>query len=156
MANEIKSLFGSSTALTITLASLATSTTGVGRQSTLVDNSSVKAQKIQVYFKVTTGTSPTTGKSIRFYLIKGDNPASSNIRTDNADASDAAFTVINAPLLHVCQTDNTSDETYSGSFIIANPGPEWGIAVVHDTGVNLNSTAGNHDIRYVVENPEIQ
>ncbi len=50
----------------------------------------------------------------------------------------------------------SSDVAYRGSFKIYNPGPAWGIAVVHDTAVNLNATGGNHAIRYVTENPESQ
>lgn len=152
MANEIKAKHGSSTALTITLASLASSTSYVGQQSTLVDNSN-NGQIIRIYYKVTTGTSPTTAKTIQFYLITGD---ISNIRTDGAGASDAAITIVGAPMVGCVLTDATSDKTYQGSFLIRNPGMEWGIAVVHDTGVNLNSTGSNHSIRYVIENPEIQ
>lgn len=156
MPNEIKAKLGASAALTITLASLASSEAGVGRQSTMVDNSSALAQLVHVFFKVTTGTGPTTGRSINFYLVKRDNHASPNIATDNAGGSDAALTVVTADLVYSVPTDNTSDKTYRGSFVIPNPGPSWGIAVVHDTGVNLNATAGNHELRYVTENPEVQ
>lgn len=151
MANVINADHSASTAMTITLASLATSTTGVGRQSTMVNNLDAN-QMIRVYFKVTTGTSPTVNKSIQFYLICGDDPSSSNIRTDGAGASDAGLTVVTANLVCVVQTDATSDKAYIGSFLIRNPGPEWGICVVHDTGVNLNSTGSNHAIRFVAEN----
>jgi hypothetical protein len=155
MPNKIQAEHGASIAMTITLASLATSTVGVGRQSTMIDNTD-NAQMVRVYYKVTTGTSPTVNKSIQFYLLCGDDPSSSNIRTDNAGASDAALTVVTATLVNVVQTTATSDVTYRGSFLIRNPGIEWGIAIVHDTGVNLNATAGNHSIRYVTEDQEVQ
>ena len=154
MANEIKAKHGAPVAMTITLASLATSTVGVGRQSTLVDNES-NAQLVHVYFKVTTGTSPTANKSINFFLLKRDDHASPNTATDNAGASDSGLTVVTADMVYSVATSSTSDVAYRGSFVIANPGPSWGIAVVHDTGVNLNSTGGNHTLHYVVENPEI-
>lgn len=155
MANIVKAEHGASTVMTITLASLATSIVGVGRQPTMINNLDV-AQMIRVYYKITTGTNPTDNKSIQFYLLTGDDPASSNIRTDGAGASDAGLTVVNAPLVHVVQTDDTSDKSYQGSFLIRNPGPEWGAAVVHDTAVNLNSTGSNHVMRYVNEDQEIQ
>lgn len=154
MANLIRAEHGTSTALTITLASLASSTTFVGRQSTLINNTDI-AQFIRVYFKVMTGTSPTVNKSIQFYLVSGDNPSSSNIRTDGAGASDAALTVVTAPLVFVVQVTATSNVSYQGSFLIRNPGVEWGIAVVQDTGVALHATAGNHDIRYVIEDQTV-
>jgi len=155
MSNIILAEHNASTALTITLASLASSTTLVGRQSTMVDNTDL-AQMIRVYFKVTTGTSPTVNKTIQFYLLSGDDVASSSIRTDNAGASDAGLTIVTAPMVYVVQVSATSDVSYRGSFLIRNPGPEWGIAVVQDTGSALNATAGNHLLKYVVENQEIQ
>lgn len=148
--------FGTSTAMTITLASLATSTAGVGRQTTMISNTTDRFKRIQVYFRVTTGTTPTANKSIRFFLLKGDDPSSSNIRTDNAGASDAGLTVVTADQIYAVATSSTSDQAYRGSFTIENPGPEWGLCVVHDTGVNLNATGGNHSIRYVGENTEAQ
>jgi len=155
MANKILAEHEASALMTITLASLATSTVGVGRQSTLVDNTD-NAQMLRIFFDITTGTSPTVGKTIQFYLLSGDDAASPNIITDGAGASDAGLTIASAPLVFVVQTDATSDKHYKSSFLIRNPGPYWGIAIVHDTGVNLNATAGNHILRYVVENQEIQ
>lgn len=152
MPNIINAEHEASVALTITLASLAD---GSARQSTLIDNTD-KAQLVTVYFDITTGTSPTANRTIEFYLIKGDNPAGSNIRTDNAGASDAGITIDVAKLADVVQTDGTSDKHYRGSFQIQNPGVEWGIAVKNNTGVALNSTGGNHKLQYVEENVEIQ
>ena len=68
MANEIKDKYGSTTALTISLASLASSTSGVGRQSTLVDNSTSKYQDILVYVKIKQGTSPTGSRGVCVHL----------------------------------------------------------------------------------------
>ena len=144
MPSRIHAQHGASTAMTITLASLASSTAGVGKQTTLVSNDD-DAQMVRVYFKVTTGTTPTANKSIQFYLITGDDPSSSNIRTDNAGASDAGITILSARLVNVVQTNSTSNTTYRDSFLIRNPGREWGIAIVHDTVANLHATAGNHE-----------
>lgn len=152
MANKILAEHEASSVMTITLASLANA--GM-RQSTMVDNTD-NAQMVRVFFKVTTGTNPTSNKTIEFYLLSGDDPSSSNIRTDNAGASDAAITLLTAPLVYVIPTDNTSDKTYYGSFLIRNPGIEWGIAVENSTGVAFNSTGSNHVVRYVPENQEVQ
>jgi hypothetical protein len=43
-----------------------------------------------------------------------------------------------------------------GDFEIYDPGPTWGLLIVHDTGVALNSTEGNHVISYIGDNPEVQ
>jgi hypothetical protein len=151
MAFDTKPKFSASAAMTISLAALASSTSGAGRQSTLLDNSTTRYKRIHVWFLVTTGTSPTANRSIRFFLVKGDDPASSAIRVDNAGASDAAITIVAADQLYSVATSNASNTGYRGSFVIENPGPEWGLAVVHDTAVNLHATAGNHIVRWVGE-----
>ena len=156
MASEILAKFGSPAALTITLASLATSTTGVGRQSTLVDNTSTKYQKIHLWGKITTGTSPTASKGIYIYLIKADKASSADLITDGAGASDAALTVVCAQQVCGAPTSSTSNVAYTFDFVIHNPGPCWGIAVVHDTAVNLHATGGNHAFYWLGENPEAQ
>lgn len=157
MANEIKELFGTSTALTITIASLASSTTGVGQQSDVVDNTTDRFGKILLYCRIRVGTTPTANRTIRFYLIRVDNDGSTPHRSDGAGASNAGFTVKNAiPIGTIFVDVTTSNLDYYGEFVIHDPGPKWAIAIVHDTGVNLNSTGSNHWIRYTGVNPEVQ
>lgn len=157
MANEINDKFGASTAFTITLASLATSTTGVGRQTTLIDNTTVRAGRALVFAKIKLGTSPTGNNQVDLYLVRGDGNATPH-RTDGAGASDAALTVLNAPLIGSLMdkaSPATGDVLY-GEFLVEGLGPEWGIAVVHNTGVNLDSTEANHWVRYVTITDEVQ
>jgi hypothetical protein len=157
MANEVLDKFDASTAFTITLASLASSAAGVGRQATIVDNTTNRYTKIELSIKLKQGTNPTGSKKAMVYLIKVDNHATAH-RSDGAGATDAAFTVLNAPLIGVMRNKaapSTGDLLY-GEFTIHNPGPKWGIAIVHDTGVNLDSTEANHWARWVGSNPEIQ
>jgi hypothetical protein len=154
MANEIKEKYSATAGLTITLASLASSTVGVWRQSTLIDNSATKYGKVVVYMKVKLGTSPTGNRGVYIYDIRGDG----TLRSDGAGASDAGITLLNAPILGTMVTKaspSTGDVLY-GEFVFYDPGPEWGVAVVHDTGVNLDSTEGNHDYNWVGILPEIQ
>jgi hypothetical protein len=163
MANAIKPLISSLSSFTITLASLASSTTGVGRQSTVIDNSSTRYKRIFVSASITLGTSPTAGRTIQLYAILS-NKDTTAIRDDLAGASDAAWTRTNAdylytrggrPSIFYCGAA-ASNAVFAGNFIIENPGPEFAIGVVHDTGVNLNSTGGNHVLKWAGENPEIQ
>jgi len=157
MANEIKDKFGSSAALTISPASLASSTAGVGRQSDIVDNSTARYGRLIIYAKITVGTTPTANRSIKFFLIRSDADSGTKHRTDGAGASDAGLTVKNASMVGMIYVDAaTSDTGYYTEFVIDTPGPEWGIVIVHDTGVNLNATGSNHWIRYIGVNPEVQ
>jgi hypothetical protein len=59
-------------------------------------------------------------------------------------------------------TNNTSDRTYHfsgvslrGAFGGCLPSKVV-LFAVHNTGVNLNSTAGNHELSYIGEYPQIQ
>lgn len=162
MPNAIKPLFngGSSlttpNALTISLGSLASSTGGISaRQSTIVDNTTTRYQRIHVYPKVKLGTSPTASKLVYFWLLKDDGSTTPN-RTDAAGASDAALTIKNATMLATgVNPSNTSGELIQPDFVIENPGPKWAIAIGHDTVAALDSTGGNHVINWVGENPEV-
>lgn len=164
MANAIKPLFGSPTAFTISLASLASSVVGVGRQSALIDLSSVRAQRLLVAISITLGTSPTGNRAIYVFGIRSDKNGTP-IRDDGAGASDAAWTRKSAELLRrangepaILRTGASpaSNDVLKGVFLFEEPGPECGIGIVHDTGVNLNSTGGNHVCTYVAINDEIQ
>ena len=153
-----------STALTITLASLATSASLVaGRQSAVISNASDKFLDVRVFGQITTGTSPTTAKSIVIYVFAPIKVASSTFNypfatTTELGETDAAATFEaeqrNMLRFGAAITVNaTSDRKYSFGFNIA---PlfggfmplKWGLWVTHDTAVNLNSTAGNHWIHY--------
>ncbi len=151
--SEIKSKFGSSTALTITLNSLANAQ---GRQSTIVDNSSVKALIIHIYYRIVTnaGSNPADQGPLTFYLIRSDG----TIRTFGAGTTDADITIpAEAGLTkaqHVRTVTTALDTSYRGDFTIYEPGIEWGIAFVQATGQALG--AANNTIRYVVETQEKQ
>ena len=153
-----------STALTITLASLATSSTMVaGRESTVVDNTSNKYLDARVFGQITTGTSPTTAKTIAIYVYAPIKIASSTFTypaatTTNLTGADAAatFEAEQRNMLRLGRAisiNSTSDRAYSFSFNVAPlfggflP-TKWGVWVTHDTGVNLNATSGNHWIHY--------
>lgn len=139
-------------AMTITLASLANSAAGVGRQSTIVDNTTSKYLSALVSLKVTVGTSPTANTLIYVYLIR-DNNDGTPIRDDGAGASDAGLTIVNAPLLGtILVPATTSDTAYYGLFDTSQYGPlgpKWGIAVVNNSGAALNATGGNHVVSFV-------
>lgn len=154
MANEIKDKFSSPSSFTIALASLSSSTAGVGRQSTIIDNSTTRYGKVIVYLKVKLGTSPTGNRSVYIYGIRSDG----TLRSDGAGASDAAITVLNSTIIGalITKASPSTGDVLQGECTFYEPGPEWGIAVVHDTGVNLNSTESNHAYTWVGVNPEIQ
>lgn len=154
---DIKTAYASSADLTITLASLATSSgLTAGRQSTVVDNTTNLYVDYLVGGKITTGTTPTAG-TIEVWAFGSfdDTP----VYPDALGATDAAYTATSADikraalrLLASIPNDTTSNRAYSfGPVSIAaafggSVPKKWGVAVLHSTVAALNSTAGNHKI----------
>lgn len=146
MTINVQPSFGSPVAMTITLASLASSTANVGRQSALVDNSTLKYDKVLINIKVTLGTGPAANKGVYVWAIRGNGTN----RTDGAGASDAALTFKNATPLDVLTTGSapSSNDVLYKTVIMENPGSEWGIGISQDSGAALNATGGNHVVSY--------
>ena len=153
--------YGSWTALTITLASLATSSTHlVGRESTAVDNTSNLFMDVLCGGRVTTGTTPTVNTRILIFVY-GDVTGTTTY-PDVLDGTDSAETFTDEEsrnsaivLAHVISVDATSDQEYwvrpfSIARLFGGVMPQkWGLFITHDTGVNLNSTGGNHEFSYL-------
>lgn len=148
----VKDSFASIASFTITLASLASSTSGVGRQATLIDNTTNLYTSAIISCKITVGTSPTANTLIYVYLIRSDNNGTAIIN-DGGGASDAGITITNAPLLGtILVPATTSDTAYYGLFdtkFLGSLGPKWTVAVVNSTGAALNATGGNHVVSYI-------
>lgn len=157
-AGDVKLVYGTPADATITLASLATDSTGlVGRESTAIDNTSALALDYIISGKITTGTSPTTARTIEVWAIASwDGTTWPNV-FDGTD-SDETITTVNhknaiCRPIAILTTDNTSNRQYdfAGVSLAQTFGgivpPKFVFFVTHNTGVNLNATAGNHQIR---------
>lgn len=143
-----KDTYATAAALTITLASLASSSVGVGRQSTLITSNTASSALITVKFTV--GTTPTANSLIYVYLLRGDG----TITDDNAGSSDAGITIINAPILGtiLCPAA-TSNTAYYGVFdtkFLGSLATTFGIAIVNSTGATANVTGGNFAAQYTL------
>jgi hypothetical protein len=135
------------------------------RQSTMLNNkATVGADSgypaALVYIKIKSGgVAPTAGKTYEIYLLRGDDPAASSYRTDNAGASDAAITIENAQLLGTIVVTANAAKNFFGEFDTAplGPlGPEWGIAIKNNTDQALDTTEGNHLKEFSYYIPEAQ
>jgi hypothetical protein len=156
--------YPNSAALTITLASLASTVADppVGQESAEVDQSTDLADDILLDGIITTGTSPTASRRIRIWGWAGAYDGSTVRRPAGVTGGNAGLTPANNyrtafTLLHWIDTTNTSNFGYRfvipslrqafGSLYVP---PRWGIFVDHNTGVALNATGGNHEIRYTI------
>jgi hypothetical protein len=159
--SNVKIEYAASAAVAITLASLATDTTQlVGRESDVIDNTSNKYLDYMLSGKITVGTSPTDAKEIRVYVagVHNDTP----LWPDEMDGTDSAETITSVgvrdaglKLVAIIATNNTSDRAYYfGPVSVAAlfggvVPPKFSVFVTHNTGVNLNSTGGNHVLSVV-------
>lgn len=156
MANR-KIEYAASSALTITLASLASSTTLVaGQESTAVDNTSNKYLDYLLAGKITTGTSPTASRLIEVWVIA---LMEDSTYPDVFDGTDSAETVVAREALLTYGRLASQIATIATSNVTYNFGPvsvadlfggrcpkKFVVFVTHSTGVNLNSTGGNQAV----------
>jgi len=166
MANNVLIKYGSKQTLTCAVASLASDTNLLaGIESSVIDNTTDGYTDIIVSGKVTTGTNPTTSTRIEVWAVAWDGAN----WPDVFDGTSTGETITSSDIKNaICKniasmsTNNTSDRTYHfsgvslrGAFGGCLPSKTV-LFVVHNTGQNLNSTAGNHELSYVGEYPQIQ
>lgn len=149
-------LYGSKVTMTMTLASLASDTNLVaGRESTAVDNKDTDdAIDALVGGIVTTGTTPTAARQIEVWAYGSYDDTNFSGTATGSDANLTPGEKTLLKLLTIIPTGNTSDKAYKwGPFSVAQAfggvlPVQWGIYIVHNTGVNLNATGGNHEVEY--------
>lgn len=156
-AGDVKIAYAASSAVTITLASLASDANLLaGRESTLVDNSSNKYIDYLLAGQITQGTTPTAAKVIYVYVVS---LANDSTWPDVFDGTDSNETVTTAnirdsacKLAAVINTTSTSDQVnWFGAVSVASlfngkVPLKFVVFVVHNTAVNFNATGGNHII----------
>lgn len=156
MASTIKDSYAASSAVTITLASLATSPTFVfGREGTAIDNTTTLAVDYLLGGKITSGTSPAAAE-IRVYVVGTVADASWPDVFDGTDSDETVTTVgiLNSicKLAAVITTTTTNDVGYwfgpiSVASLFGGSLPlKFSVFVAQNTTVNLNATGGNHVI----------
>ena len=166
MANNILIKYGTSTTITNAIASLASDTNLLaGYESTVIDNTSDGFDDIILSGKVTTGTSPTAARQIEVWAVAW----ASNAWPDVFDGTTGAETITSADIktalckcVAIMPTNNTSDRAYHFTGVSARQAfggvlpSKFVLFTVHNTGVNLNATAGNHEFRYQGIYPQVQ
>lgn len=166
MPNNILGKYGTSTVITNAIASLASDTNLLaGYESAVIDNTSDGFDDIILSGKITTGTSPTASRQIEVWAVAWD----SNAWPDVFDGTTGAETITSAEIKNglckcvaILQTNNTSDRTYpftgiSAKQVFGGAVPsKFVLFTVHNTGVALNATAGNHEFRYQGTYPQVQ
>lgn len=147
--------YGTPSALTHSLQSLASSaaTSGVGRESTAVDNTSTLATDYSVGGKIKTGT--TTANTQIEVWASGTYDTTSFV--GGATGVDAALTLIPAmkallKLIALIQIPDTTVRTYPwGCASISNlfgfTPAKWNVWVLNTSNAALDATGGNHETK---------
>lgn len=151
-------LYGTPTAMTITLASLATSAVDVGRQSSAVDQKdTVDAIDCILGGKIMVSTAAVTANTqIEVWLYSSWDDVEYNSGATGTDGAQTATNVKTAmALFGIIPVPVTTAATQyylkTGSVAQAFGGVipvSWGVFVTQNTGQNLHSVSSNHEIYY--------
>lgn len=157
---DIKIAYAASATITIAPENVATSSTFVaGVESAVIDNTSNKYVDAIVGGTWTVGTTPTVNTQVLIYVgsVRDDAPT----YPDVFDGTSSAETLTSAgvgrgflKLAAVLDVDaTTSNRVYDSVFSVAQlfggvMPLKWFLFITHNTGVNSNSTAGNHVWKY--------
>lgn len=148
--------YAASATITVAPENVASSSTFVaGVESGVIDNTSNKYVDAIVGGTWTSGTTPTANTQVLIYVlsVRDDAPT----YPDVFDGTSSAETLTSAgvgrgflKLAAIIDVDsNTSNRAYDVSFTVAalfgGVMPlKWSLFITHNSGVNSNSTAGNH------------
>lgn len=158
--STVKIAYAASATITIAPENVATSSTFVaGVESNVIDNTTNLYVDALVGGTWTCGTTPTTNTQVLIYVfsVRDDTPT----YPDVMDGTSSAETVTSAgvgrgflKLGAVIDVDSTtSNRAYDVAFSVAQlfggvMPLKWGLFITHNTGVNSNSTSGNHVWKY--------
>lgn len=161
MSTTYKPLYTASATITIAPENVASSSTFVaGVESTAVSNISTLYDDVLVSGQWTAGTTPTTNTYVQIYVYApiSDDLASAVVYPDVIDGTSSAETFTSVGVMTsgiyfaaALSVDSTTSNRvyYCRPFSVAalfgyNMPTRWGLFISHNTGVNSNTTAGNH------------
>ena len=161
-----KAAFTASATITIAPENVASSATFVaGVESDVISNLSNLFADVLVSGKWTCGTTPTVNTQVQIWVYPPitDDLSSTVTYPDVIDGTSSAETLTSAGILQaglklgaILTVDSTtSDRTYpcapfSVAALFGGRLPtRWGLYLAHNTGVNSNSTGGNHAWSYL-------
>lgn len=151
----------STVAITISLASLASSTSWAGQASTAIDNTTNVDLDHLVSGVIKLGTSPTASKTVNVFAYAPVKIVTGTpTYPDSITGTDAAKTMTSPNVAQACLrwlwTGNTDATTGLNLFmpptsiaqVFGAIPPFWGLFVYHDSVAALDSTSGNHYFHY--------
>lgn len=160
--------YGTGTAVTINLASLASSAVDVGVQSDAINVSTLDVLDMWVGGKITCGTTPTANTRIEVWFMAsydgtsyvggafGDTAAAVTFPSTTFPTGGKGQGRLATPIPCLIGTTGQifrwgvlASEVFGGSLP-----PKFVVFVTHNLGSALNATAGNHELRYITAGVE--
>lgn len=153
-------LYAASATITIAPENVASSGTFVaGMESNVIDNTTTKYDDVIVGGLWTTGTTPTANTQCLIYVgtIRDDAPTYPDVFDGTASAETLTSAGVGRGFLKLGMAldvdSNTTARGYHALFTVAQlfgyvMPPKWYLFITHNTGVNSNTTAGNHVWKY--------
>lgn len=152
--------YAASATITISPENVASSASFVaGVESAVIDNTSNKYIDAMIGGRWTCGTTPTINTQVLIYVgsVRDDTPTYPDVFDGTASAETITSAGVGAGFLKlgaILTVDaTTSDRAYDAVFSVAQlfggiMPLKWFLFITHNTGVNSNSTAGNHVWKY--------
>jgi hypothetical protein len=166
MPNNILWKYGATSTITAGVAGLLSDTNLLaGLETAVIDNTTDGFEDFILSGKVTTGTSPTTARSIEVWAVAWNSsgwPDVFNGTTGTKTITSSDIKNVICKSVATMSTNNTSDRTYwftgiSAKQVFGGVLPsKFILFVVHNTVAALNATAGNHEFRYQGVYPQVQ
>lgn len=156
----VKTAYAASATITIAPENVATSSTFVGGvESNVIDNTSNLYVDAIVGGTWTCGTTPTAGTQVLIYVgsVRDDAPTYPDVFDGTSSAETLTSAGVGQGFLKlggVLNIDSaTSNRAYDCAFSVAQlfggvMPLKWFLFITHNTGVNSNTTSGNHVWKY--------
>lgn len=161
---EAKLKSGTATALTHSFETLANNEGFISPFIDNADGSELGYFTYRIEYRFRTGAStPTNGATVQFFVVTADNNGTRHVDANLTYSASVCteYTTGSSPhtaaqirdqlaFAHAQAVRNVTATDYYGSFMITVPGArEWAIYAFNETGQALDTTAGNHYLRYV-------
>lgn len=163
---DVKQKIGSAVAFTHALQNLANNEGYVMNLIDNADGNNLGMVTYRIEYLIKTGAStPTNGSTVQFYLVTADDDGTQHI--DGGVIAATEYTSASSPhtaaqlrdqlqFCHAQAVRNVTATNYKGSFVIQVPaGRQWTLYVFNETGQALDTTNGNHYVRYVPMNLDV-
>jgi hypothetical protein len=150
--SSIKTEYSANTAMTITLTSLASSTTA-GRESTFVDNTTDRYLDVLIQGKIKPQNSGSISGHVYVFAYGSTDGTDFPDKITGVDAAITFDATINLKLLGTIYVTAINVEYSNGPWSVAalyggRLPSRWGIAVMNSCGTAFSSTPGDHVFEY--------